>query len=53
LIVKALKTPEVAQKLRDLGAEPVGNSSSEFQKFIADEVNNWKQTVKAANIQAQ
>jgi tripartite-type tricarboxylate transporter receptor subunit TctC len=53
LIVKALKTPEVAQKLRELGAEPVGNSSAEFQKFITDEVNNWKQTVKAANIQAQ
>jgi tripartite-type tricarboxylate transporter receptor subunit TctC len=53
LIVKALKTPEVAQKLRELGAEPVGNSSAEFQKFIADEVNNWRQTVKAANIQAQ
>lgn len=53
LIVKALKAPEVTQKLRELGAEPVGNSSSEFQKFIADEVGNWKQTVKAANIQAQ
>lgn len=53
LIIKALKAPEVSQKLRELGAEPVGNSSAEFQKFIADEVGNWKQTVKAANIQAQ
>lgn len=53
LIVKALMAPEVTQKLRELGAEPVGNSSAEFQKFIAEEVGNWKQTVKAANIQAQ
>lgn len=53
LIVKALKTPEVTQKLQELGAEPVGNASADFQKFIADEVANWKKTVKAANIQAQ
>jgi tripartite-type tricarboxylate transporter receptor subunit TctC len=53
LIIKALKTPEVIQKLRELGAEPVGNTPAEFQKFVADEVTSWKQTVKAANIQAQ
>lgn len=53
LIVKALKAPEVSQKLRELGAEPVGNAAAEFQKFIADEVGNWKHTVKTANIQAQ
>lgn len=53
LVVKALKTPEVTQKFRDLGAEPVGNASADFQKFIADEVGSWQQTVKVAKIQAQ
>jgi len=53
LIIKALKTPEVIQKFRELGAEPVGNTPAEFQKFVAEEVTSWKQTVKAANIQAQ
>ena len=53
MIVKALKAPEVAQKFHELGAEPIGNSSADFQKFIAEEVGNWERTVKAANIQAQ
>lgn len=53
LIVKALKSPEITQKLRELGAEPVGNSAADFQKFIAEEAENWKHTVKAANIQSQ
>lgn len=53
MIVKALKSPEVAQKFLELGAEPIGNSSADFQKFIAEEVGNWERTVKAANIQAQ
>lgn len=52
-IVKALKDPEVAKKFQDLGAKPIGDSSSAFQKFIADETKGWKQTVKSANIQAQ
>jgi len=53
LIVKALKAPEVSKKFNELGAEPVGNASADFQKFIAEEVGNWKKTVKDANIQAQ
>jgi tripartite-type tricarboxylate transporter receptor subunit TctC len=52
-IGKALKAPEVAQKLQELGATPVGDPASDFQKFINDELKKWQQTVKAANIQAQ
>jgi tripartite-type tricarboxylate transporter receptor subunit TctC len=53
LVTTALKSPAVSQKLRDLGAEPVGNSSVDFGKFIVDEMSSWQRTVKAANIQVQ
>ncbi|MEN9627035.1 MAG: hypothetical protein RJA10_261, partial [Pseudomonadota bacterium] len=49
----ALRNPAVTAKLRELGAEPVGNSAQDFTRFIADEVAGWHKTVKAANIQAQ
>lgn len=52
-ITKALKAPEVAQKLQELGATPVGDSAAEFQNFINGELKKWQQTVKTANIQAQ
>jgi tripartite-type tricarboxylate transporter receptor subunit TctC len=52
-INKALKAPEVVQKLQELGATPVGDSAANFQKFINDELRGWQQIVKAANIQAQ
>jgi tripartite-type tricarboxylate transporter receptor subunit TctC len=53
LVAKALKAPEVAHKLQDLGAQPVEQSQADFKQFIADEVAGWQKTVKAANIQAQ
>lgn len=52
-IAKALKAPEVAQKLQELGATPVGDSAADFQRFINDELKKWPQVVKAAGIQAQ
>ncbi|EJL77872.1 hypothetical protein PMI15_04496 [Polaromonas sp. CF318] len=52
-VAKALKAPEVVQKLQELGATPVGDSSAEFQKFIQEDLKKWQQTVKAANIQTQ
>lgn len=52
-IAKALKSPDVSQKFLELGAVPVGDSATDFQRFINDELKKWQQTVKAANIQAQ
>ena len=52
-ITRALKAPEVAQKLQELGATPVGDPAADFQRFIQDELKKWPQVVKAANIQAQ
>jgi tripartite-type tricarboxylate transporter receptor subunit TctC len=52
-VLKALKSPDVAQKLQELGATPVGNSAADFQRFIAEDLKRWPVTVKAANIQPQ
>ncbi len=52
-VLKALKAPDVTQKLQELGATPVGNSAADFQRFIAEDLKRWPVTVKAANIQPQ
>lgn len=50
--VKALRNPEVVERLSSQGAEPVGNSPEEFNAFIRSEITKWANLVKAANMRA-
>lgn len=52
-VIKALKSPDVAQRFQEIGATPVGDSAATFQAFINDDLKRWPVTVKAANIQPQ
>ena len=52
-IARALRAPDVVQKLQELGATPVGDSAADFQAFIGEELKKWQHTVKAAGIQPQ
>ena len=52
-VTRALKAPEVVQRFQEIGATIVGNSASEFQQFILEDLRRWPVTVKAANIQPQ
>jgi tripartite-type tricarboxylate transporter receptor subunit TctC len=49
-ISKSLSNPEVIASIRNLGAEPVGGSPSEFQAFLKSDVERWSKIIKAANI---
>lgn len=51
-IVKVLAMPEVAEKLKSLGAIPVGNSPAQFGQQIKTELEKSRRIVKSANIQA-
>jgi tripartite-type tricarboxylate transporter receptor subunit TctC len=50
--VKALRAPEVIERLSSQGAEPVGNSAEEWGGFIRSEIEKWAKVVKAANMKA-
>jgi len=43
---KILKTPEIKQKLTDMGAEVMGGTSAEFARFTASEVKRYETIVK-------
>ena len=44
-IVKALKSPDVAEKLMGLGSVPGTLTNAEFGRFIQDEAAKWKKLV--------
>jgi tripartite-type tricarboxylate transporter receptor subunit TctC len=50
--VRALRLPDVAEKLSGQGAEPAPGSPGEFAAFIRAEIDKWSKVVKAANMKA-
>ena len=52
-IVRALRAPEVMQRLAADGAEPVGSSPEEFAAFIKSEIDKWAKVASAAGIRAE
>ena len=48
--VKILKSSDLAGQLLAQGAEPVGNSPQELQKFVAAEIDRWTKVIEQANI---
>lgn len=48
--VKALRIPDVIEKLSSQGAEPVANTPEEFTAFVRSEIEKWAKLVKAANM---
>ncbi|HSR77916.1 MAG TPA: tripartite tricarboxylate transporter substrate binding protein [Xanthobacteraceae bacterium] len=47
-----LKSPNVVARLRDIGAEPGGQSPQQFASFIRAETEKWTRLAKDAGIQA-
>ena len=48
--VSIMGSKQIAQQLESQGAEPVGNSPQELQKFIQYEIAQWTRLVKQAKI---
>lgn len=49
-MVRALKLPDVAKRLRDLGSEPVANSPEQFDVLIKSEIKKWAKVIKEVGI---
>lgn len=45
-LAKIAKSPEIEEKLKDDGGEPVGGSPEQFKQFIAAEVPRWRKLVQ-------
>ncbi|HEX2825995.1 MAG TPA: tripartite tricarboxylate transporter substrate binding protein [Burkholderiales bacterium] len=50
--VKAARSPDIRQRLTDMGAEPVGLMPEDAARFLRDEVALWAAVVKASGAHA-
>jgi tripartite-type tricarboxylate transporter receptor subunit TctC len=49
-IARILKQPEVLERLRTDGYDPVGSTPEEFARIIARDIATWAKVIKAGNI---
>ena len=52
-VAGALRVPAVHTRLASEGAEPVGSTPEEFEKFLAVEIRKWAWVIKDANVAPQ
>jgi len=49
----AIRKPEIAARIRELGGDPVGNTSAEFGAFQRAEFARWGEVIRSAGIRAE
>jgi tripartite-type tricarboxylate transporter receptor subunit TctC len=52
-MVKTIKAPDIDEKLRGLGADPVGNTPEQYTAFMQSEIAKWAKVIKAAGIRGE
>ena len=52
-VVRALKTPEVQQRISGLGAEPIGSTPQELGAHMRAETDKLQKAIKAANLRRE
>jgi tripartite-type tricarboxylate transporter receptor subunit TctC len=52
-LMRIVKEPDVAAKLKPLGVLPVGNSSAEFAKILSADIARWTEVARAGNIKIE
>lgn len=52
-ITKASKDPQFVEKLAKLGADPLGNTPTEFAALIAADLKTWDEAVAVAGLKAK
>jgi tripartite-type tricarboxylate transporter receptor subunit TctC len=51
-LVRILSQPDVLERLRTDGYDPVGSTPQEFARIVARDIGTWAKVVKAGNIKA-
>ncbi len=49
-VLKVLKEPDVREKINNLGAEPVGMPSGEFQRYLVADIDKYRRLAQGINL---
>ena len=52
-MVRAINAPDIQEKLKGLGADPVGNTPEQYTAFMQNEIAKWGKVIKAAGIKGE
>jgi tripartite-type tricarboxylate transporter receptor subunit TctC len=52
-MVQAVRAPETAQRLAELGAQAVGNSPEEFAAVVKTEIPRWAKAIRDSGAKTQ
>ena len=52
-ITRALRSPDVSERLNSMAAEPAPGTPEQFGAFIRSEIEKWAKVVKATNMKAE
>lgn len=53
IVARALKSPDVRERLQGLGADPVGDTPEQYTAFMQNEIAKWDKVIKAAGIKGE
>lgn len=52
-VIEAMKSPDVASKIKDLGVDPTGTTPEEFAKIIQEDRKRWVPVIQASGFKAE
>jgi tripartite-type tricarboxylate transporter receptor subunit TctC len=52
-VAAAVKSPDLSARMLQLGMEPVGSTSDEYQTLINSEIDKWARVIKTAGIKLE
>jgi tripartite-type tricarboxylate transporter receptor subunit TctC len=50
---RIVQLPDIAQRMRDLGAAPVASAPAEFTAFVRKDTEKWRELVRTARIKIE
>ena len=52
-VQRAIRLPDVVEKLQATGGTPVGDTSEQFARFIKDDIEKWRRVVEKAGVKVE
>jgi tripartite-type tricarboxylate transporter receptor subunit TctC len=49
-VLRVIRSPELVEKLKSEGSDPVGSSIEDYARFLKEEIAKWNNVIRTANI---